>query len=121
MYMEQWFENSTHRQPYAGGVSHWRRLDQQSRDRSGPPASYDPQTFGDLNVYLGPAMMIDAIRIRIGDAAFGRLVKAWARQHVYSTVSRTLFTRWLHAQTGRQFGPLLHAWLDSARTPRLPR
>jgi aminopeptidase N len=66
-------------------------------------------------------MMLDAIRTRIGDSAFDRLVKAWARQHAHSTVSRALFTRWLRADTGRQFGPLLHAWLDSARTPRLPR
>jgi aminopeptidase N len=121
MYMEQWFERTTHRQPYAGGITHWRHLDQQSRDRSGPPASYDPQTFGDLNVYLGPAMMLDAIRIRIGDSAFDRLVKAWASQQAHSTVSRAVFTRWLQADTGRRFRPLLHAWLDSARTPRLPR
>jgi aminopeptidase N len=121
MYMEQWFESTTHRQPYAGGITHWRHLDQQSRDRSGPPASYGPQTFGDLNVYLGPAMMLDAIRVRIGDSAFDRLVKAWARRHALSTVSRALFTRWLQADTGRQLGPLLHAWLDSGRTPRLPR
>jgi aminopeptidase N len=121
MYMEQWFERTTHRQPYAGGLSQWRPLDQRSRNRSGPPASYDPQTFGDLNVYLGPAMMLDAIRIRIGDRSFDRLVKAWASQHAHSTVSRAEFTRWLHAATGRRFGPLLHAWLDSARTPRLPR
>jgi aminopeptidase N len=66
-------------------------------------------------------MMLDAIRIRIGDRSFHRLVKAWASQHAHSTVSRAEFTRWLHAATGRRFGPLLHAWLDSARTPRLPR
>jgi aminopeptidase N len=121
MYMEQWFERSTSRQPYAGGISHWRNLDQQSRNRSGPPAHYDPGTFGDLNVYLGPAMMLDAIRVRIGTGAFQRLVKAWASEHEHSTVTRAVFTRWLHAETGRGFRPLLHAWLDSKRTPRLPR
>jgi hypothetical protein len=59
--------------------------------------------------------------VRIGTGAFQRLVKAWASEHEHSTVTRAVFTRWLHAETGRGFRPLLHAWLDSKRTPRLPR
>jgi aminopeptidase N len=120
MYMQQWFERDTGRPPYGGGLHQWRRYDQQSRDTSGPPASYDPRHFGDLNVYLGPAMMLDAIRQHIGDAEFRRLVKAWPAQHKHSSVDREIFTRWLRSDTGRDLRSLLHRWLDSTRTPRLP-
>jgi aminopeptidase N len=120
MYMEQWYESDTGRFPYAGGITRWRRIDQLSRDRSGPPGDYDPDTFADVNVYLGPAMMLDAIRQRIGDRAFDALVRAWPAQHRYDTVDRAMFTRWLRSDTGLDLRPLLDRWLDAARTPRLP-
>jgi aminopeptidase N len=120
MYMEQWFERDTGRPPYAGGITAWRGIDQQSRNRSGPPGHWHPDTFADVNVYLGPAMMLDFIRQRIGDPAFDALVKAWPAQHRYGTVDRAMFTRWLRSDTGLDLRPLLHRWLDSARTPRLP-
>lgn len=121
MYMQQWYERDTGRVVYGGGLAQWRSLDQQSRDRSGPPGDFDPQKFGDLNVYLGPAMMLEAIRSRIGAAAFARLVKAWPAEHRNSTVDRATFTRWLRSETGENLKPLVDRWLDSPRTPALDR
>ena len=118
MYMQQAYERDLRRYTYAGGIEFWRDLDNQSRQQSGPPASYDPQTFGDLNVYLGPALMLDRIRMRIGDAAFARLVKAWPVEHENRNVDRETFTRWVNAKTGRDLTPLIDTWLDSPRTPR---
>ncbi|MBA2558668.1 MAG: M1 family metallopeptidase [Propionibacteriales bacterium] len=120
MYMQQWYERDSGRPVYAGGMSRWRRLDQPSRRRSGPPADYDRDRFGDVNVYLGPAMMLDAIRSRIGDAAFEKMARAWPAQHQMSTVDRAVFTRWLQRFTGVDLRRLMHRWLDSARTPALP-
>jgi aminopeptidase N len=120
MYMQQWYEHDSHRPVYAGGFAHWRGYDQQSRDRSGPPGDYRPTTFADVNVYLGPAMMLEAIRQRVGVAAFDELVRAWPADHENSTVDRALFTRWLRAETGVDFTGLMHRWLDSTRTPPVP-
>jgi aminopeptidase N len=120
MYMQQWYERDSHRRVYGGGISHWRGLDQASRNRSGPPGDYRPSMFADTNVYLSPAMMLDAIRQRIGDAAFDDLAKAWPAEHRDSNVSRAVFARWLRQYTGVGFTGLMHRWLDSTRTPPAP-
>ena len=70
----------------------WRPYDNQSRQTAGPPGDYDPAYFGDLNVYLGPAMMLDKIRQRIGDGRFGEFVQAWAADHAGQNVDRDDFT-----------------------------
>ncbi len=119
-YMQQWYEQDTRRVVYGGAIRQWRHADQESRDRSGPPGDYEPQSFADVNVYFGPAMMLDAIRQRIGNRAFDAIVKAWPAEHRHSTVDRAIFTRWLKRQSGVDFTALIHRWLDSARTPRLP-
>jgi len=118
MYMQQWYETDTGRPPYAGGISQWRTYDVVSRLSSGPPGDYDPQSFGDTNIYLGPAMMLDEIRKRIGDEEFEELVKSWPAEHENENVSRADFTRWVNDKTGQDLTPLIDRWLDSPRTPR---
>ena len=118
MYMQQWYEVDKGLRLFAGGIDSWRRYDQAARAKSGPPGDYDPESFADLNVYLGPALMLDQIRQRVGSAAFNRLVKAWPAEHENQNVDRQTFTRWLNHQTGENFRPLLRKWLDSAKTPR---
>lgn len=118
MYVQQWFERDTGMPVYGGGVARWREYDNQSRLVAGPPGDYDPAWFGDGNVYLGPAMMLDRIRQRIGDSAFEDLVRAWAREFGGQHVDRATFTSWVNEQTGQDLTALIDLWLDSPRTPR---
>ncbi len=118
MYLQQWYESDLGLYPYAGGISNWRSYDNASRRTSGPPGDFDPQTFGDVNVYLGPAMMLDAIRKRVGDETFADLVKAWAAEHAGQNVDRADFTAWVNDYTGQDLTALIDRWLDSPRTPR---
>ncbi|MBA2772616.1 MAG: M1 family peptidase [Nocardioidaceae bacterium] len=118
MYFQQWYEGDLGRPMYAGGVDEWRGYDNQARQQSGPPGDYDPQSFGDLNVYLGPAMMLNEIRKQVGDQAFERLVKTWVTDHDNGHVDRLTFTRYVNVETGRDFTSLIDRWLDSPRTPR---
>ena len=46
--------------------------------RAGPPANYDPATFGEGNIYYLPALMWDQLRRRIGDDRFWPLVQGLA-------------------------------------------
>ena len=117
MYLQQWYERDSGRRIYGGNFAHWTRYDEDSRRTSGPPAAYDPATFGDLNVYLGPALMLNTLRLRIGDRRFETLVRAWPAQHAYSNVDRSEFTRWVSDRVGFDVRPLFHRWLDSAHTP----
>jgi aminopeptidase N len=118
MYMQQWFERDTGMPNFLGGIDRWGRYDNASRRLAGPPGDYDPEFFGDSNVYLGPAMMLDRIRERVGDTAFERLARDWADEHAGEHVDRETFTRWISAETGEDLEPLIDRWLDSPRTPR---
>ena len=118
MWMQQAFERDTGRSMYAGGIAKWRPLDQAARERSGPPGSFRPASFGDVNVYLGPAMMLDGIRRRVGDQEFTSLTKAWVQDHEFGNVDRAEFVRWLNAETGQDLTDLVDRWLESPTTPR---
>ena len=117
MYMQQWYERDLGGYEYAGGMRQWRSYDNASRLTAGPPANYDAHYFGDLNVYLGPAMMLDKIRQRIGDEQFAEFVKAWAADHAGQNVDRADFTRWADRTTGEDLTALIDRWLDSPTTP----
>jgi aminopeptidase N len=120
MWMQQAYEVYRGGYRYLGGIDQWWQSDEDSRQRSGPPGDYDPKSFGDLNVYLGPAMMLDKIRQRVGNAEFTELSQAWVTQHEYGNVTRAEFLAWLNAETGRHFDRLVNLWLDSAHTPDWP-
>lgn len=117
MWMQQAYEVYRGGYQYLGGIENWRPYDEASRRKSGPPGDYDPKSFGDLNVYLGPAMMLDRIRLQIGDAAFTQLSKDWVSEHEFGNVDRAEFTRWVNAETGQRFTKLINLWLDSRHTP----
>ncbi len=118
MYVQGWFEQSTGHYQYAGGIDHWRALDQRFRDEAGPPGEPDPRQFASANVYICPALMLDAIRKRIGDRRFEAMMRAWPADHAYSDQNRASFVRWLNQFTGRNLTPLVNRWLDSPTTPR---
>jgi aminopeptidase N len=118
MYVQGWYERSTHRFQYGGGIRHWRRYDQLLRDQAGPPGHYQRLKFADSNVYICPALMLDRIRERIGDRAFDAMMRAWPAEHRFSTQDRGSFTRWVDTFTGRDLKPLIDRWLDSRTTPR---
>ena len=106
--------------PMFGGIDSWRRIDDLARAQSGPPGAWNPHDFAELDVYLGPAMLLDEIRRRVGDEAFGRLLKGWVVDHESRNVTRADFTRWWTEQSGRRLVPLIDEWLDSPTTPRFP-
>jgi aminopeptidase N len=62
-------------------------------------------------------MMLDKIRQRIGDDAFGEFVKAWAAEHAGQNVDRDDFVAWVNDQTGVDLTSLIDQWLDSRTTP----
>jgi len=120
MWMQQAYETYRGGYRYLGGMDNWRPYDERSRQQSGPPGDYEPKSFGDLNVYLGPAMMLDKIRQRVGDAEFTTVSKAWVAQHEFGNVARGEFLHWLNVQTGQRLDALVNLWLDSPHTPDWP-
>ncbi len=82
-------------------VDGWADLDQETRDEPGPPADYDPATFGEDNVYYIPALMWDQLRKRIGDDLFWELVRRWPEDHDNDNASYDQITTWWSERTGR--------------------
>ena len=88
------------------------------RAQYGPPADYDPETFGEGNAYYIPALMWDTIRQRLGDDEFWRLATRWLRTHRFTSQDRDTLAAWWSKQSGQDLTPLFHRVADSAPTSR---
>jgi aminopeptidase N len=88
-----------------------------SRRVNGPPADYDPRTFGEIQVYYGPALMWDEIRRRVGDEKFWAMVRDWPNHDKDGTVDRDEYLPWIEKQTGTELSDLFNGWLFAKESP----
>jgi aminopeptidase N len=91
--------------------------DSEMRASAGPPANYDPATFGEGNIYYPPALMWHQIRRRIGDDRFWPLVRAWPRSRDNGNAAYADITAWWSRKTGQNLRPLFDQWLLSETSP----
>jgi aminopeptidase N len=96
----------------------WASFEPRMRRENGPPADYDPSTFGEGNIYYGPALMWDELRKRIGDDAFFALVRDWPHVHENANASRDDFLPWLEERTGLELSDFFDKWLLAKNSPR---
>ncbi|MGZ4446102.1 MAG: M1 family metallopeptidase [Nocardioides sp.] len=111
-----WQAQHDHR-PLAALMRQWARAEPRMRADAGPPADYDPSRFGEGNIYYGPALMWDALRQRLGDAEFYRLVRAWPRTHADRSAGYADITSWWSRRTGQDLGAFFDSWLLGRRSP----
>ena len=71
----------------------------------------------DTAVYERGAMALEALRQRIGDRVFARLLRTWAAQHRYGVVSTADFVRCAEHVSGRRLDGFFDAWLYQPRRP----
>ncbi|MFJ6652834.1 M1 family metallopeptidase [Microbacterium sp. NPDC091313] len=74
-----------------------------------------PDRMFDDRVYKRGALALQALRARLGEAAFFDLLREWARTHRHALVSTDDF-RALAARAGG--GEVLAEWIDRAEVPR---
>lgn len=98
-------------------MDYWAAFEPSLRRESGPPADYDPRTFGEGNVYYGPALMWDELRERLGDREFWSLVRAWPRSQDDANASYDDVVAWWSQRTGRDLRPFFDAWLLGRTSP----
>ena len=96
-----------------------------NRRLAGPPALPSPPGHGQLsifrdNVYSGGALVLYALRQRIGDAAFRRLERAWVTVHRDGNASTADFIALASRIAGRDLSGFLRAWLYGSTTPPMP-
>ncbi|MFE0516027.1 M1 family metallopeptidase [Streptomyces sp. NPDC058964] len=81
----------------------------------------DPQrdTMFASAVYQRGAMALQALRERIGDTAFFRLLPAWTRLHRYGNADTADFIRLAERISGRQLDDLFRTWLLTTGKPAI--
>ena len=68
-------------------------------------------------VYLRGAMTLQALRQRIGDAAFNRLLRAWVRQHSYGNATTAQLEHLAEQVSGKHLRGFFDAWLRTGSRP----
>ncbi|GHF09916.1 peptidase [Streptomyces spiralis] len=81
----------------------------------------DPQrdTMFASAVYQRGAMTLQALRERIGDRAFFRLLPAWTKLHRYGNANTADFVRLAEQVSGQHLGDLFQKWLYTTGKPAL--
>jgi aminopeptidase N len=74
--------------------------------------------FDDL-VYNRGAMALQALRMKIGDRAFSRVLKEWPTTYRYGNVSTQKFIQFVERLTNRDLGTFFHTWLYQSGKPQL--
>ncbi|POX39148.1 zinc metalloprotease [Streptomyces sp. Ru73] len=96
------------------------------RAAGGPPAAPKPpkpgQKIGIFRpvVYDGSALILYALRQRMGAAAFDRLERAWFAEHRDGVVSTADFVALASRIHGEDLTGFLRPWLYGTRTPPMP-
>jgi len=68
-------------------------------------------------VYSGGALLLHALRERMGDAAFFRLLQEWTRRNQYGHASTQDFIALAEEVSREDLDPFFAAWLDTPWTP----
>lgn len=117
MYLQGIYEAEQNGESVSSVMHYWASFEPRLRRESGPPADYDPATFGEGNVYYSPALMWHALRQKLGDAKFWEIVRAWPSVHEDGNADRATLIAWLNEQTGQDLTSFYDAWLLGARSP----
>ncbi|NEA37505.1 M1 family metallopeptidase [Streptomyces sp. SID13031] len=76
------------------------------------------QIFDDL-VYNRGAMTLHALRLKIGDRAFFRILKHWPTTYRHSNVSTQTFIRFVERSTHRDLTTFFNTWLYQPGKPKI--
>ena len=99
-------------------MDYWASFEPRLRAEAGPPGDYDPASFGDGNVYYGPALMWHELRGRIGEKTFWTIVRDWPAEHADTNATGEQFVAWLNEQTGQDLTSFYASWLEGEKSPK---
>jgi aminopeptidase N len=83
----------------------------------------DPESAGSFSaaVYEGGALALHALRLKVGDDAFFRIVRQWVSTYDGKSADTTDFVAIASDEAGQDLSGFLSEWLDQAPQPDLPR
>lgn len=74
----------------------------------------------DQPVYIRGAMTLQALRLTVGDDAFFRILRQWARTNAGGNVTTEQFIALAEKESGQELSPLFDAWLFGTTKPAAP-
>lgn len=93
------------------------------RDAFGPvarPLSGDVNDVFSPNAYYGGALVLYALRQKVGVSDFGRIERAWVSRYTGRSASTHDFIRLASQVSGQNLHRFLSRWLYSTHTPPMP-
>ncbi|MFJ7243318.1 M1 family metallopeptidase [Kitasatospora sp. NPDC098652] len=95
-------------------------LGDQWRHDSGPVASPTADTLFDDQRYTGGALVLFALREKVGAATFDRIERTFLREHRHGTATTRDYVRTASEVSGQDLSGFLDDWLYGRRTPPVP-
>ncbi|HEX8386258.1 MAG TPA: M1 family aminopeptidase, partial [Rubricoccaceae bacterium] len=90
-----------------------------ARRRLVPEALGRPEEALSLTVYNKGAAVMHLLRLRVGERAFWRALRAVQTEHGTRPLSTAAFQRAFERASGRDLGALFAYWVSGTRVPRL--
>jgi hypothetical protein len=88
--------------------------------RSSAPAAPPRDDLFPQSVYVRGAMTLQALRLRVGDAVFFRVLRTYAARYRYGNASTADFIAVADAVSGQDLTPFFSAWLYTPAAPPMP-
>ncbi|MGH2390730.1 MAG: M1 family metallopeptidase [Chloroflexota bacterium] len=88
--------------------------------RSSAPAAPPRNDLFPGSVYNRGAMTLQALRLRVGDPTFFRILRAYATRYRYANAGTADFIAVADAVSGRNLTSFFHTWLYVAAAPPMP-
>ena len=114
-----WSEYSGGPRAQTHAARHWKRLHELPRDLVLVDPGVD-RMFDD-RLYKRGALTLHALRTQLGTAAFFDLLRAWATDNRYGSVTTARFVEYAVSAGGAAARDLLDRWLTKPRLPELPK
>jgi aminopeptidase N len=84
----------------------------------GPADPGSRRRMFDQRVYDRGAMALQALRMRVGNPAFFRIMRSWAKERAYGAGTTPQFKRLAERVSGRQLDQLFRDWLYRPVKPK---
>ncbi|WP_369214507.1 M1 family metallopeptidase [Streptomyces flavofungini] len=93
--------------------------DQWRKDYGAPAEPTEPNLFKRMR-YDGSALVLYALREKVGDATFQRIERAWVSEYKGRTAGTRQFIGLASKVAGEDLEGFLHPWLYGSKTPPMP-
>jgi hypothetical protein len=92
----------------------------QEMARSSAPGTPPPDDLFPQSVYVRGAMTLQALRLRVGDPTFFRILRAYAARYRYANAGTADFIGVANSVSGQDLTAFFHTWLYTPDAPPMP-